>query len=257
MIANIRIAITFIVATLTLITACTGTVERKQESREHRAAVINVQLGIGYLNKGDLKLAKKKLERAIKQGPDLSITHWSYALLQMRLGNAKRAEEYFKNAISLDSEDLKARNNYGLLLCNEGRVEEAQEQFMFAAVDPFNNDPDIAYTNAGICALKIPDVEMAESLFRKALKANPSHAQALYQMAKLTYNAGHYLQSRAFIQRYERVTTHTAGSLWLGYQIEYQLGDLEQAANYGQRLRQQYPESRQTTSLLEFKRNGP
>src|SRR5262245_9149611 len=49
------------------------------------AAAINVQLGVRYLNRGELKLAKVKLERALEQQPNVSEVQWAYALLQQRL----------------------------------------------------------------------------------------------------------------------------------------------------------------------------
>ena len=142
--------------------------------------------------------------------------------------------------------------NYGLFLCNRGRVDEALLQFRLAVKNRMYDEPESAYTNAGICALKIPDPDLAETEFRNALKANPQYSQALYQMAKLTFSQRHYLQSRAFIQRYEELAVHTPGSLWLGFQIEQRMGNDRQAVQYAQRLKRQYPESRETTNLLEL-----
>lgn len=243
------------IATL-LAMACTAPTTRQDLSHERQAAVINVQLGIAYLNKGNLKIAKQKLERALSQEPDLALAHWSYALLLQRLGSHEAAEKHFLKSIELDPQDSKARNNYGRLLCSEGRLDEAFRQFKAAVENPLYDDPGSAYTNAGICALRKPDVRLAESQFRMALKADPIQSRALYQMAKLTFGKGHFLQSRAFIQRYERSAAHTPGSLWLAYQTERNLENPQQARKYGQHLKQQYPESRETTNLLELEHDS-
>ena len=215
--------------------------------------MINVQLGIGYLKEGNLKLAKTKLDRALEQNPKLSTAHWSYALLEMRLGNDNKAEDRFRKAIALDSDDSMAHNNYGLFLCNKERVDEALEQFRLAVKNRMYNEPESAYTNAGICALKIPDEDLAETEFREALKVNPQYSPALYQMTKLTFSQGNFLQARAFVQRYEEVAAHTSGSLWLAFQIAHHRGHLAQAERYAKHLKRQYPESRETTRLLELK----
>lgn len=255
MTSRVRFGLLLATATL-LIMACTAPSTRQDQSHEHRAAAINVQLGIAYLNKGNLKLAKQKLERALKQEPDLALAHWSYALLLQHMGSHEVAEEHFLKSIELDPQDSKARNNYGRLLCSEGRLEEAFQQFKAAVENPLYENPGSAYANAGICALKKQDVQLAETQFRMALKADPSHPRALYQMAKLTFDKRYFLQSRAFIQRYERSAPHTPGSLWLAYRTEANLENPQEAWKYGQRLKQQYPESRETTNLLELEHDG-
>lgn len=243
--------ISILVAAISIV-ACSTVAQREGQTQVQRAAAINVQLGIGYLKNGNLQLAKVKLDRALKQDPKLSTAHWSYALLEMRLGNESEAEKHFRKAISLDPEDSMARNNYGLFLCGKGRVNEALAQFHMAVKNRMYSEPESAYTNAGICALKRAETDLAESEFRKALKANSQYPQALYQMAKLTFSQQRYLQSRAFLQRYEETAVPTAGSLWLGFRIEHQMGNDVQAEEYAQRLKQQYPESRETGSLLEL-----
>ena len=50
-------------ALLTLLAAC-ASVPHHSENANDEAAGYNVQLGLGYLQKGDLAVAKEKLERA-------------------------------------------------------------------------------------------------------------------------------------------------------------------------------------------------
>ena len=75
-------------------------------------------------------------------------------------------------------------------------------------------------------------------------------------MVKLSYERGHYLQSRAFVQRYEQTAQHSAGTLWLSYQIERQLGNRSEADTYRAKLKKQFPDSQETALLLDLERNG-
>ncbi len=236
--------------------ACSTTAHQQQEDRDRKAANINVKLGTRYLNQGKLELANIKLERALRQDPQLPMAHWSYGLLQMRLGSAEMAEKHFREAIALDPKDSRARNNYGIFLCDQGRLEEADDQFMRAVENPLYSYPESAYTNAGVCAQKGANPVLAESHFRNALKANKQYVPALLQMVKLSYERGHYLQSRAFVQRLEQTARHNPETLWLSYQIERQLGNQGGADNYGAKLKTQFPESKETALLLELERNG-
>lgn len=226
------------------------------QARRKEAAKINVQLGVSYLNEGDLEHSKIKLERALKEDPKLPSAHWSYALLQMRLGDTKLAEKHLKKAIDLDPSDARARNNYGFLLCSEGRIEEAEKQFLLAARNPLYKTPAVAYTNAGLCLLKTDGRDKAEQYFRAALEARPNHAQALYQLARLKFEQGKYLQARAFMQRYAQASDHTAPSLWLGYRIERHLGNRGAAEAFASQLEERFPDSREAAKLQELKRHG-
>jgi type IV pilus assembly protein PilF len=241
---------------VSLVSACATEVQREQQTREQKAAKLNVRLGIAYLNRGDLELANTKLERALHEDPDLPEAHWSYALLQRRLGKAKLAEQHFREALSLDPQDSRAHNNYAVFLCEQQRFEQAQEQFVKAAENPLYPEPESAYTRAGKCVLRIPDTQSAERYFRKALRLNPKYTPALFQMAKLMFNTDHYLKARGYVQRLEQLSQHTAESLWISYQTERHLGDLEKADVYARQMKRRFPQSRETTLLLEYERHG-
>ena len=75
-------------------------------------------------------------------------------------------------------------------------------------------------------------------------------------MAKLMYDKHHYLRSRAFMQRFERVAKHTPETLWLGYRIEHHMGIQGDPKFYGKKLKKRYPDSKETTLLLEMERDG-
>ena len=247
---------TIALSLMLLVGACSTMEPHQQVTNDRKAADLNVRLGTRYLNQGKLELANMKLERALEQDPELAIAHWSYGLLQMRLGNAQAAEKHFRKAISLDPKDSTAHNNYGIFLCDQGRLEEADYQFMQAVENPLYAYPESAYTNAGVCAYKGARLELAESHFRNALKANPQNVPALLQMVKLSYERGRYLQSRAFIQRYEQAAQHSSGTLWLSYQIERQLGNQVEAETYRSKLKTQFPDSKETALLLDLEGNG-
>ena len=45
-------------------------------------------------------------------------------------------------------------------------------------------------------------------------------------------------------------------SLWISYQTERRLGDLEKADVYARQMKHQFPQSKETTLLLEYERHG-
>jgi type IV pilus assembly protein PilF len=239
-----------------LVTACASPERRDEVQGDEKAARINVQLGATYLEQGDLELANVKLERALDQDPKLATAHWTYALLQLRLGRPKLAEKHFREAIDLDPEDSRAHTAYGAFLCNTGRLQEAEKQFEQALENPLYDQPETALTNAGVCALKAQDTAKAEDYFRQALDKNSEFAPALSEMARLSFEQQRYVQTRAYLERYREAVGHNAASLWLAVQTETRLGDRDAAGSYALQLKHKYPESREAAQLLDMQRDG-
>jgi type IV pilus assembly protein PilF len=256
-----------IAALAALVLGCTTAETRQQEKRDREAAQFNVQLGISYMRQNSLEQADEKLAKALEQDPDLPAAHNAYAVLQERLGEFDRAERHYRRAIELDPKDSEARSNFGAFLCRLGRPDEAQRQFEAAWSNPLYSRPEAVFTTAGICAVGTGDEARAEEYLRRALDRNPDYLPALYEMAGLTFREERYLQTRAYVQRYDAALAEAARRnpqlpkanaqmLWLCVQAERQLGNASAAQSCAQRLKNQFPESRQTTQLLELERNG-
>jgi type IV pilus assembly protein PilF len=234
-----------------VLAACTS-MPAQEPSKARRMAETNVQLGLAYMQQGDLETALMKLNRALEQDPKLASAHHSIAILYQRLGNDALAEEHYKTALRLQPDESRAHNNYGQFLCLKGRYVEAEEHFIKAAGSPLYNSIAGALTNAGVCANRIPDVNKAENFFRQALEHDQQYAPALLEMARLTYNAGNHLSARAYLERFMGVARHNAESLWLGVRIEDTLGDKDASSSYALLLKNKFPDTQQAKALKEW-----
>lgn len=233
-----------LVLAVALVAGCASSAERKAaQERKARMIETNIQLSGGYLQRGQLNFAKEKLEKAIEIDPDNPQVNNMMGLLQWRLGVNELAERYFRRAVRADPGDPDAFNNFGAFLCGRGRIDEAEQWFKKALADPFYGTPARAAENAGLCLMQKPAPMAAEEYFRAALKVNPKSAVALYQMAKISYDSGHALAARGFIQRYFEATEDTPESLFLATRIEEVLHNKNQAASYALRLRSKFPDS--------------
>jgi type IV pilus assembly protein PilF len=213
------------------------------------AARYNVQLGMSYMQRGDLEGAREKLERAVQQDPSLPAAHAALGILYERAGDTRRARDHLRTATRLAPDDPNQLNAYGGFLCRQGDRKEGIRHFEMAASNAFYRTPEAALTNAGVCARGIPDPELAENYFRRALDLNRNHAEALLQMAELSLEMQRTLQARAFLQRYEASGPASPFSLGLGIRIETAAGDPRAAAEYAARLRREFPDSREARDL--------
>ena len=236
-----------------LLSACAGH-QTPQEDNTERYAMTHVQLGIGYLQQGKPELALEKLKKALDIKDDFAPAHNAIALVYEKLQKFDEADDHYQEAIDLAPGDGGMYNNYGVFLCKHGRLKQAEENFIKALKTPRYNTPELAYENAGSCALQIPDIEKAENYLTNALERNPELPNALYNMAQVRFEQKRFLASRGFLQRFEAVSKHHAQSLWLGVRVEKQLGDVNAAKKYAKQLQSKFPKSNEFKLLLKTAR---
>jgi len=220
-----------------------------QESNRRKAAEANTSLGLEYMNRGQYEIALGKLKKAVREDSSYAPAHTVLAVLYERIGEMKLAGQHYKKAYEADPDDGDVNNNYGVYLCQTNKQKQAMTHFLNALDDPFYSSPSVALTNAGSCAMRQGNMVTADDYLRRALKIEPDFPDALLNMAKLNFEEKNYLTARAFLQRYEAATRHTAESLLLGYRIEMAAGDSKTADKYKRMLESNFPESSQTAEV--------
>lgn len=233
---------------LVLVSGCASNPPDSKVSSDD-AARFNVQLGMNYMRRGDLEEAREKLERAVEQDSSLPSAHAALGILYERVGDTARAGDHLLRATRLAPEDPNMLNSYGGFLCRQGRREDGIRYFETAANNAYYKTPEVALTNAGVCARRIPDLKQAEAYLRRALEMNRTYGEALLQMADLSLETGEPLQARAFVQRYEAVAPASPASLELGRNIELAAGDGRAARAYARRLQREFPGSSEARRL--------
>jgi type IV pilus assembly protein PilF len=239
---KMRIALLVLVL---LLTACVSSVNEDEESNARKSAETNTSLGQGYMQRGQYEIALEKLKRAVAYDKTYAPAHTVLAVLYETIGELDQAEIEYEAAVKYDSRDGDINNNYGAFLCRIGKGTGAEKYFLTAVKDPFYRTPEVAYSNAGNCALEQGDLDKADTFLRQSLKYNDKLPLALISMADVSYQKGNYLRARAFLQRYGAVGTWNEDSLLLGYRIESKLGDAKSADRYRQELIEQFPNSSQ------------
>lgn len=243
-----------VLAAVCVLAACNATTggsgdNIRPSSSTNAAATANLSLAVEYMQRREYEKALDKLERARQADPGYALTYNTYGVLYQSLGDNTRAEQNFKRALQLGGNDSATMNNYGRFLCQQNRVEEADEVFRKSAANPLYETPEIPLANAGICMLGVNRAPEAEKYFRRALEINPRMPAALLHMSRMSHDHGDDLKARGYLQRYVEVGKHTAESLWLGIQVEEKLGDKDSVASYSLLLRNNFPDSEQAQKL--------
>lgn len=234
----------------TVLAGCASSAERQAEQDKlNKRVETHVLLGSGYMQRGQLDVAKQELDKAYRLVPDNSQVNNMMALLQWRLNNPDEADRHFRKAVAAEPPDPEAWNNYGVFLCERGKIDEAVTWFQKAISNALYRTPEEANLNAGICLMKKPAPTVAEKYFREALRINPRLPGALYQMAKISLDLGRALPARGFIERYFQAAEDTPEGLLLAVKIERVLRNKNAEASYALRLRSKFPTSPEAGQL--------
>lgn len=242
-------AMMVLVATLTSGCASSPSDDGSEENDRRRAAELNTQLGREYMTRGQYEIALEKLKRAVESDNDYAPAHTMLAVLYETLGEDENAGKHFEAAVRAAPNNGDANNNYGTFLCRTGKSERADRYFLAALDDPFYQTPEVAMANAGACAVQRGELAQADTYLRQALAYDPNFPDALLSLALLNYEQGELMRARAFLQRFDGVAEMTAESLLLGYRIETDLDNPEDAVLYRNELIQQFPSAPETLEV--------
>ncbi|GAB1261034.1 type IV pilus biogenesis/stability protein PilW [Aurantivibrio plasticivorans] len=221
------------------------------EVDEKKAIQSYVDLGLNYIRVGNRDSARRSLQKALELDKRSSPANEGMALLYQLEGEKEVAEDYFKKAIRYDSDNSRARNNYGSFLYEHDRYDEAYEQFEEASKDLSYTQRPYALTNLGRTAAAMGNEERAEAAFRHALSLNSKLPIALVELADITYKNRNYSEAKKLIDQYGKVTRHSPRTLWLGIRIERTFGNRDKEASYALQLKSLHPYSKE---YLEYKR---
>jgi type IV pilus assembly protein PilF len=213
------------------------------------AARINVQLGLDYMQRGELALAQTKLQRALSEDGHNADVHQGLAMLDERLGKPKEADREYRRALDLSHRAPAVLNGYAVFLCSHGRATEGVQLFEEAAGNALYRTPWVAYTNAGVCLRTVHRDQEAMQRFARALQVNPTYSEAVFQASATSFSLHDYQQARARIDAYLTNNPATPDLLLLGWRVASAQKDVRGQRFYAGRLAQEFPKSQQAQTL--------
>lgn len=242
------VSVASVLASTTASTAVRAIDEEMQENaaeapQRQQVAQTNLRVAVEHMRLGNFEAALQRLERAREAEPRNAFIFSVYGLVHQRMDQPQEAEEYFRRSMDLGKDNPEIINNYGQFLCSQSRGDEAEKLFLQAARDPLYRTPEVALTNAGLCAQRGGDHARAAAFYRDALTANPESAAALVALGEIEFDGGNVSAAHALLGRYLKLAPHTPRSLWLGIRIADKRGDKDTQASYTLLLRNKFPES--------------
>lgn len=231
-----------------LLASCTTT-DNMRKVDLNKAAEKNAIMAYTYFEAGNLKLAKQKIEKAIKQDKRNALANSVYGLVQQRLGNADAADEYLSRAANLDPDEPEYAHSYATFLCDEGRVDESLVQFHKVAKNPLHRTPEAVYENAAVCAIKADRFGDAEIFVKRALAVKPNYATSRFILAELQFRSQRFREALESVQRMEGDNQMSAEVAAMGVRSARALNRPDLAEHFVFLLQTSYPNTYQARAL--------
>jgi Flp pilus assembly protein TadD len=161
--------------------------------------VARYNIGAHYLERNDCKKAVPHFLEAIEMKKNFAQALHCLGVCASREGNAAGALHYYGQAILIDSRLKTPRFDRGLLLMQQGRLDEAVEDFrQILRTDPAH---EAAYTNLGLILLRQGNLGDAETHLREALRVSPRNAEALNNLGLVRMKQGRTEDAIACFQK--------------------------------------------------------
>jgi type IV pilus assembly protein PilF len=203
-----------------------------------------VAAGFEYLQMDKPSEARRHIARALELNPRSPEAHNAMALLYKYEGDDKRAEDHYRRAIRFDRNFSVARNNYGVLLMQQRRFNEALTQFSTAADDPSYDRRAIAFENKGRALVSLDRLDDALDAFNTSLRLDSRAPEPLLEVAWIHFRRDQVRVADNLYRRYvERVGSQPPRALWLGIQLAAKQNDADRLGSFELALQQLYPGS--------------
>jgi tetratricopeptide (TPR) repeat protein len=196
------------------------------------SAAGHLERGVLLEQVGRIEDAIAETEKALQLDPSLAEAHANLLILYAKIGNVTKAEEHYKAVLSLKPDQFPdAYYNYGVLLRNQGKFEEAEKAFRKAlAIAPSN---DAAHNNLGYLLERQGKLSEAADEYRKAINVNPSSRQAHFYLGRIFVNQQQYAAAiEQFQQTLAPVDQDTPSYLYALGAAYGRSGDNGQALRY-------------------------
>lgn len=214
-----------------MLAGCATSAPTSRETGQDAADAYS-QLGVAYLERGNLPRALNALDRALEIDPRHAEALQGLALVYQQQGENQLAARYFQQAVNAAPSFTRARNNYAAFLYDQARYREACEQLEIASQDAQYANRAQLFTNLGQCYLALNDVERARERFARAQSIDPRSPRGYLMLAELEVSQGNFERAWAPLQSYLELAGPDPQALALAATVASARGDERAAAEY-------------------------
>ena len=218
------------------------------EPEARKRARIRMELAVGYFEQGQTNVALDELKQVIASDPSFPDAYNLRGLIYMRLNDMRQAEDSFRRAVSLNPRDGNVQHNYGWLMCQQGRYEEAARAYEVAMANPMYAGRAKTLMAKGLCEARAGKTAEAERSLALSYELDAGNPVTGYNLAGLLFRRGDFNRAQFYIRRLNNSDLANAETLWLGVKVERRLGDRVAMQQLAEQLRKRFPKSREAAA---------
>lgn len=207
-------------------------------------ALVRLELASAYFGRGQLETALDEVKLALVANPNLADGYNLRGLVYAAMGEDRLAEDSFARALQINPQDGATLHNQAWFLCQRDRFDAAQAQFAAALALPQYRDVARTQLARGLCYGRNRQWLLAEAALMRAYELDPANPNAGLNLAEVLVQQQNFERARFYIGRVNDAPgASNAQTLWLAARIEHKLGRDTSARQWGDQLRQRFPQS--------------
>ncbi|MBV8380123.1 MAG: type IV pilus biogenesis/stability protein PilW [Paucibacter sp.] len=215
-----------------------------------KRSAVHVDLAAGYFSRGMNSTALDETKQALVIKPKSLEAMNLQGLIYGAMGESRLADEAFRNALATAPNNPDTLHNYGWMLCQQRRFDEAARQFNAALAQPEYRGGARTLRAEGVCEARAGDNAKAELTLAKAFEAAPGDPVTNYNYAEVLLRNGKLDRAMFYIKRVNAVPAQvTAQSLWLQARVGHRMGDTLGVKILGEQLHKDFAQSPETQAL--------
>jgi len=224
-------------------------ITQSDEPEPQRRARARMELATAYFGQGQMTTALDQVKQAIVADPMYGEAFNLRGLIYANLGDAVLAEESFRRALQINPRDPDTMHNYGYWLCQQKRYADSNAQFAAALAVPQYAGAARTLLTQGVCLAYAGQLAESEAALTRAYEMDPTSPFTTTNLAEVLYRRGEYERARFYIRRVNALAqVSNAQTLWLAARIENRLGNNTGTSDFGQQLRNRFPDSREAAA---------
>ena len=201
------------------------TININTPSKPSKEQIINQ--AFKFHSQGNISEAGKYYQYFINQGFKNHMVFSNYGIILKNLGKSEEAEASFRKAIEIKPDYAIAHSNLGMILRNRGHLKEAELSTRKAI--ELKSDLADAHSNLGNILIDLGNLQEAKLSLLKAIEINPNSADAYLNLGKIFRYLGNLQEAKLSLLKAIEINPNSADAyLNLGKIFRY-LGNLQEA----------------------------
>jgi Tfp pilus assembly protein PilF len=209
-------------------------------------AILHMQMGTGFLSKGQYPQAMSELLKAEQLDPENPIILNNLGLAYYMRGRAKTAEEKFRKAIKIASKFSDAKNNLARVLIDDRKLDEALVLLHQVEEDLTYPSPEKTLSQLGMAYFELGQYKKAEEYLSRSLELRRESCTTAHYYGRTLYELKRLKQSAEVLDQaieYCRAAKFEE-PLYFSAMSYFSIGDREKSRARLDELIKDYPQSK-------------